>query len=456
MNKLFLYRLIFLLFIYGMTLSAQAKFTDQGDGTVIDTITGLMWDKCSWGQTRTGSYCTGSATIYTWRNSLNVAVTANQRNWRGYSDWRLPNQAELESLIDITKATGPTINITAFPSTPARNFWSSTIYAPYPTYAWYVDFYGGLPNAYNQINDGHVRLVRGGGPLGAFDSQQYLISAGITSTNKYYDGTISAKLAACTLSHVVPGDTVTCSASTANFSDANAGSNKTVTATGITLAGADAGKYTLMNTTATTTADILKAPATVTLANLSQTYTGSPLTPSATTSPANLALTWTGAPQTNAGSYPVTAKINEQNYQGSASGSFVIERAPATVSLSNLTQTYTGLPLSPTATTNPPGLSVSLSGAPQTNAGSYPVTASITNPNYSGATSGSFVIAKAPQAPVFINAPAWVRYQQPGLSVFGTGGSGTGAFTYSAAGSTACTVHPTSGALTITSGSGSC
>ena len=280
--------------------------------------------------------------------------------------------------------------------------------------------------------------------------------ASVTATQKIYDGTHTATITACNLTGVTAGDTVTCSASAANFSDANAGTGKIVTATGITLSGADAGKYTLTNTTATTTADILKAPATVTLANLSQTYTGSPLSPSATTNPASLAFTWTGAPQTNAGSYPVTATVNEQNYEGSASGTFVIQPKAATVSLSNLTQTYTGSPLSPSVTTNPSGLSYSLTGAPQTTAGSYPVTATITNPNYSGTASGTFVIAKATQAPVYLNAPAWVRYQQAGLVVSGFGGTGTGTFGYSASGSTACTVHPTSGALTITSGTGTC
>ena len=282
------------------------------------------------------------------------------------------------------------------------------------------------------------------------------IDAAVTVADKTYDRTTTAKVTDCNLVGIVGGDTVTCSTSSANFSDANAGTNKTVTATGITLAGTDAGNYTLMNTTATTTADILKAPATVTLTNISQTYTGSPLSPSATTSPASLAFTWTGAPQTNAGSYPVTATVNEQNYQGSASGTFVIQPALATVTLADLSQTYTGLPLSPTVTTVPAGLTYSLSGAPQTNAGSYPVTATMTNPNYSGTASGSFVIAQVAQAPVFISAPFSAMYQQAGLSVFGYGGSGTGSFTYSAASSTACSVDTLTGALSITSGSGLC
>jgi hypothetical protein len=143
------------------------------------------------------------------------------------------------------------------------------------------------------------------------------------------------------------------------------------------------------------TLTITKGTATVTLSNLSQTYTGSALTPTATTTPGGLTIVWIGAPQTTAGTYTVTATINDTNYQGSASGSFVINKAAATVTLSNLTQTYTGSALTPTATTAPAGLTIVWTNAPQTNAGTYTVTATVNNTNYQGSASGSFVINKA-------------------------------------------------------------
>jgi hypothetical protein len=87
-----------------------------------------------------------------------------------------------------------------------------------------------------------------------------------------------------------------------------------------------------------------KATATVTLSNLTKSYTGTAQSPTATTTPAGLAVDWTGAPQTNAGSYPVTATINDPNYQGSASGTFVINPAAATatstLAVSNLQPQY--------------------------------------------------------------------------------------------------------------------
>ncbi len=140
---------------------------------------------------------------------------------------------------------------------------------------------------------------------------------------------------------------------------------------------------------------VQQATATVTLGALTQTYTGSALTPTTTTNPAGLAIVWTGAPQTNAGSYPVTATVNDPNYKGSASGTFVIGKATATVTLGGLAKTYTRSALNPTAATTPAGLAIVWTGAPQTNAGSYPVTATVNDPNYNGSASGTFVIGKA-------------------------------------------------------------
>jgi hypothetical protein len=127
----------------------------------------------------------------------------------------------------------------------------------------------------------------------------------------------------------------------------------------------------------------------------------------------------------------VTATVNDPNYQGSASGTFTINKATASVSLSNLTQTYTGSPLYPTATTVPSGLSVAWTGAPDTKVGQYAVTATVNNSNYSSNTaSGTFVIQQA--APV-------INWPTPAPITYGTALSATqldatantpGTFTY--------------------------
>ncbi len=194
------------------------------------------------------------------------------------------------------------------------------------------------------------------------------------------------------------------------------------------------------------------ATATITFSNLTLTYTGSALSPTVTTSPSGLSYSSTGYPDTSAGSYPVTATITNTNYTATpANGTFVINPAAATIGFSNLTQTYTGSALSPTVTTVPAGLSYSSTGYPDTAAGSYPVTATITNSNYTGSANGTFVVNKASQTISFTtNAPASAVYNSP-FTVAASATSGL-AVVYSSAG--ACT---NSGATyTMTSGTGTC
>lgn len=74
----------------------------------------------------------------------------------------------------------------------------------------------------------------------------------------------------------------------------------------------------------------------------------------------------------------------------------------------------------------------------------------------STAASLPLVIAKGTQAAVTVNTPATAAYGQPGLSAVASGGSGTGSYNYLAAGSTACSVDPNTGAITITAGTGTC
>jgi autotransporter-associated beta strand protein len=97
------------------------------------------------------------------------------------------------------------------------------------------------------------------------------------------------------------------------------------------------------------------------------------------------------------------------------------------ITLSNLNQTYNGSPKPVTVTTNPVGLAHTVtyneSATAPTNAGTYPVVATITDPNYSGSTSGSLVIAKASQTIDFA-ALTPVPDDQPTLELTATAASG--------------------------------
>ncbi len=139
------------------------------------------------------------------------------------------------------------------------------------------------------------------------------------------------------------------------------------------------------------------------LAGLAQIYDGEPKPASAMTDPESLAvaITYDGgtAAPTDAGSYAVAATVTCPNYSGSASGTLVIAPAAATVTLGDLAQTYDGAPKPATATTDPAGPAVAITygggTAVPTDAGSYAVEALVSDPNYSGSTSGTLIVSPA-------------------------------------------------------------
>ena len=158
--------------------------------------------------------------------------------------------------------------------------------------------------------------------------------------------------------------------------------------------------------TATGTLVVAKVPATVALENLAQTYDGTPRCAAATTDPAGLAvrLTYSGAtdPPTAAGNYWVVATVDDPTWQGEAAGILTVAKAPATVLLQGLAQTYDGSPRAATVATVPEGLPISLtyngSANAPADAGSYVVTAKVVSASYAGTATGLLVVAKAPAA----------------------------------------------------------
>jgi hypothetical protein len=187
------------------------------------------------------------------------------------------------------------------------------------------------------------------------------------------------------------------------------------------LGSSDSKPFTIGRATTTTTVTCDAGPF---------VYNGSAQTPcSATvTGPGGLnqTLTVNYTNNTNAGTATATATYPaaaDPNYLGSSdSKTFTIGKAAATVTLSNLSYAFDGTPKSATATTNPVGLSVSLtyngSATSPSAVGNYTVVATVNDPNYQGTATGTLTIgawyATGFYAPVGADAAHSVFAASPG------------------------------------------
>jgi hypothetical protein len=124
---------------------AMAELLDNGDGTVTDTETGLMWQQAEAG-------------AMTWEAAL---AYCEALSLAGQDDWRLPNRNELQSIVDYD-FYDPATDTTAFPGAESSYYWSSTAYAGYTGFVWGVGFYGGSVHDYSKSISYYVRAVRGG------------------------------------------------------------------------------------------------------------------------------------------------------------------------------------------------------------------------------------------------------------------------------------------------------
>jgi hypothetical protein len=152
----------------------------RDDGLVVtDSATALVWDRCTWGQE--GTACHGDGAVFpNWIDAMQVARIANEQHYRGYDDWRVPNERELESLVKLdAEPPAPTIDAGTFPNTSSTFYWASSSYGSLETmsnWGYTVDFLDGLVTAILKQVDPHqyptrckIRLVRGGQPWAAFD-----------------------------------------------------------------------------------------------------------------------------------------------------------------------------------------------------------------------------------------------------------------------------------------------
>lgn len=176
--------------------SALPRYVDNGDGTVTDNRTGLMWEqkiasndaRCpSAGEPFTGNDVRCTQNYYGWNNNVSPLTDPSgtlysyflqQLNglnnsggaacFAGYCDWRIPTIGELRSILTAQypaacPAPGPPcIDQTKFGPTPAASYWSSSSLASDPSNAWLVHFRNGVLGYVNKGNTLYTRAVRSG------------------------------------------------------------------------------------------------------------------------------------------------------------------------------------------------------------------------------------------------------------------------------------------------------
>ena len=168
--KQFLVRLAALLVLaISLAAPAWATLTDNGDGTVSDSSTGLMWDKCVAGM---GSLDCSTGTILTvdWPGALTWSVTQNTANYKNHNDWRVPNIKELYSIVGITSPAAPPLDTTVFQNWPGPNLWTSTTSLAPALNAFVVSCGDCRAQVYPTYNNNiNVLLVRSGQADATFD-----------------------------------------------------------------------------------------------------------------------------------------------------------------------------------------------------------------------------------------------------------------------------------------------
>lgn len=158
--------------------SAEPHYVDNGDGTVTDNATGLMWEQKSaagtgdvhdvtnvytWNDTTVDASFGPSGTLYSdFLQQLNgLTLSGGIACFAGHCDWRIAEIGELRSILSapFPCGTSPCIDPT-FGPTQAASYWSSSSLASGPFGAWCVDFGGGFVNKRSKPNGTYARAVR--------------------------------------------------------------------------------------------------------------------------------------------------------------------------------------------------------------------------------------------------------------------------------------------------------
>lgn len=159
-------RVYYLRLVRGSETYGINGFLDNQDGTVSDTATGLMWAKADSGDAAFAQALSGYKNhdgSMNWEEALAFAENAD---YAGCGDWRLPNAKELQSIVDYTRSpdtTGSAAIDDLFDCTPIVNeigeldyayYWTGTSFNP-GSDAVYIAFGRALGYFHDKFMDVH-------------------------------------------------------------------------------------------------------------------------------------------------------------------------------------------------------------------------------------------------------------------------------------------------------------
>jgi Protein of unknown function (DUF1566) len=113
---------LYVRYVRGNPSYGKNDFHDNGDGTITDRATGLMWSK------------TDSGRGMNWQQALAWVQRLNATNYLGHNDWRLPDAKELQSIADYSRipVIDPMFQITKLADGEYPFFWTSTTHLDGP------------------------------------------------------------------------------------------------------------------------------------------------------------------------------------------------------------------------------------------------------------------------------------------------------------------------------------
>ncbi len=142
----------------GAQETASAKhFKNNGDGTITDKRSKLVWRACVAGMSWNGQQCEGTSQTFNYSMAGITLDELNESRDSGRDDWRLPTREELDTLVE-KRCYRPAINLNVFSFSPESGFWSSSA-GDSDRRVWVVHFLHGGDYIANKNQDWRLRPV---------------------------------------------------------------------------------------------------------------------------------------------------------------------------------------------------------------------------------------------------------------------------------------------------------